>query len=272
MFFLKHFFMRRHYKGISINTSKNTHEVIFSLIRNDSTAKIADIPAGSGAFVKRLKDAKYEKIFAIDIQNILEFEHDNFIQADMTKELPIPNCNLDIVVCIDGIEHINNHFFFVNEVNRILKPGGEFIISTPNISSLRSRWKWFTTGHHHKCNSPLDENNPSPLHHIGMISYPEIRYLLHTSGFTITNIKTNRIKPINWAFLFFLPLVFLSTAWTYYKTGTKHKLRELNKSVFRKMFSKDILFGETLIVKARKKMLHNQKTKANEISVKLQPE
>jgi SAM-dependent methyltransferase len=117
----------------------------------------------------------------------------------MTKTLPMPDDSCDALVCIDGIEHINEQFAFVREVNRILKRGGEFIISTPNISSIRSRWKWFMTGHHHKCNSPLNENNPSPLHHIGMISFPE------------------------------------------------------NKGIFNKMFSKGMLFGETLIVKAIKR-------------------
>jgi len=57
--------MRRSYKGISINTSKNTHETVFELIRKDTSKTIADIPSGSGAFVQRLKDAGFEKIIAI---------------------------------------------------------------------------------------------------------------------------------------------------------------------------------------------------------------
>jgi 2-polyprenyl-3-methyl-5-hydroxy-6-metoxy-1,4-benzoquinol methylase len=247
--------MRRNYKGISINTSKNTHEKVFDLISKETNKAIVDIPSGSGAFVQRLKDSGYKNIIAIDIENILEIEHDNFVEGDMTKTLPINDKSCDVVVCIDGIEHISKQFDFVREVNRILKNNGEFIISTPNISSLRSRWKWFTTGHHHKCNSPLNEKHPNPLHHIGMISFPEIRYLLHTNGFKISEVTTNRIKLISWVYGIFIPWVFIATNWVYSKTGRKQGMQEINKGVFKKMFSRSILFGETLIVKAEKNAL-----------------
>ncbi len=244
--------MRSNYKGISINTSKNTHEQVFSLLNGNLDSKIVDVPSGRGAFVQRLKDAGYKDIVAIDIENILEIEHDKFVVGDMTKPLPMPDSSCDMVVCIDGIEHISTQFGFVNEVCRVLKKGGEFIVSTPNISSLRSRWRWFLTGHHHKCITPLDENNPNPLHHISMVSFPEIRYILHTNGFNITEVKTNRIKPISWVYSLFLPFVYLFTSMAYSKAGRKQNMASVNKSIFKKMFSKDILFGETLIVKATK--------------------
>jgi 2-polyprenyl-3-methyl-5-hydroxy-6-metoxy-1,4-benzoquinol methylase len=244
--------MRRHYRGISINTSKNTHESVFELVGKDTNLSIVEIPSGSGAFVQRLKDAGYNKITAIDIENILEIEHDDFTVGDMTETLPLSEKSSDLVVCIDGIEHISKQFDFVSEVYRILKDKGEFIISTPNISSLKSRWLWFTTGHHHKCNSPLDENNPTPLHHISMISFPEIRYLLHTNGFEIIELTSNRFKAGSLLYALFVPLVYISTAWVYAKTGKKQGTSEINRSILKKMFSMDLLFGETLIVKAVK--------------------
>lgn len=244
--------MRRNYKGISINTSKNTHETVFEMIKDNTDKVVADIPSGSGAFIQRLKDKGFKTLIAIDIENILEIKHDNFIQGDMTKPLKISDESCDILVCIDGIEHIDEQFLFVREAYRILKNKGEIIISTPNISSLRSRWKWFTTGHHHKCNSPLDETNPNPLHHIGMISFAELRYLLHSNGFQIEEVRTNNMKLISFTYSLFLPLVYLSTLWVYVKRGKKEMTSEINKSIFKQIFKKEILFGETLIIKAKK--------------------
>jgi len=244
--------MRNNYKGIEINTAKNIHEVVFQLMNKDESAKVVDIPSGYGAFVLRLKDNGFKDVVAIDIENILKIEHDKFSTGDMTKNLPMENNSVDTLVCIDGIEHINKQFKFINEVSRVLKVGGELIISTPNISSLRSRWRWLMTGHHNKCKSPLDENNPNPLHHIGMISFPEIRYLLHTNGFSITNVTTNRIKPISWIYTVFLPFSFLYTTLTYRKSGRKDGTKSINKEVKKTMFSSSILFGETLIIKAEK--------------------
>lgn len=135
--------------------------------------------------------------------------------------LPLPDSSCDTVVCIDGIEHISRQFDFVKEFYRILRKQGEFILSTANISALRLRWKWFTTGHHHKCNSPVDENNPTPLHHIGMISFPEIRYLFPASGFKLSEVETDRLQPISWFYILFLPFICLSAFWLYYRAGKK---------------------------------------------------
>ena len=244
--------MRNNYKGIEINTAKNIHEVVFQLINKDTNTKVVDIPSGYGAFVLRLKDNGFRDVVAIDIENILKIEHDGFSTGDMTKDLPMKNNSIDTLVCIDGIEHIDKQFKFINEVSRVLKVGGELIISTPNISSLRSRWRWLMTGHHNKCKSPLDENNPNPLHHIGMISFPEMRYLLHTNGLIIKDVTTNRIKPISWIYAIFLPFSYLYTTLTYKKTGRKDGTKSINKEVKKSMFSYSVLFAETLIVKAEK--------------------
>ncbi len=244
--------MRRSYKGISINTSKYTHEKVFDLIEKGTNSKIADIPSGSGAFVLRLKDNGFNNVMAIDIENTLEIDHDNFSVGDMTKDIPLEDNSIDVLTCIDGIEHISRQFHFVKEVRRIMKTGGEFIITTPNISSLRSRWRWFMTGHHNKCKTPLDEKNPDPLHHIGMISFPEIRYLLHTNGFRIDRITRNRIKLISWLYVIFIPFSFLFTSLVYYNAGRKQGTMAINKEVKKQLFSAAVLFGETLIVKAIK--------------------
>ncbi len=244
--------MRRNYKGISINTSKNTHETVFELIKKSTDKVVADIPSGSGAFVQRLKDEGFKQVIAIDIENILQIEHDNFVQADMTKPFPISDKTCDILVCIDGIEHIDEQFFFVRESHRILKDEGEIVISTPNISSLRSRWKWFFTGHHYKCESPLNEANPNPLHHIAMISFAELRYMLHSNGFIIEDIRTNRIKPVAYMYSVFLPFIYLSTCLVYSRRGKKEGTSSMNREILKQVFTKEILFGETLIIKARK--------------------
>lgn len=245
--------MRNSYKGIEINCTKNTHETVFQLINKDSQSKIVDIPSGHGAFVLRLKDHGFTDIVAVDIENILDFQHEQFSVGDMTKSLPLKDGSVDTLVCIDGIEHVDEQFHFIKEVSRILKTGGELIISTPNISSLRSRWRWLMSGHHHKCKSPLDENNPNPLHHIGMISLPEMRYLLHTNNLQIETITTNRIKPASWLYLAIAPLSYLYTTLSYQKSGKKDRTSAINQQVKKSMFSLSVLLGETLIIKAIKK-------------------
>lgn len=244
--------MRRSYKGIPINTSKNTHEVVFDLLPQDKQATILDVPSGAGAFTQRLKDHGYRNVVSVDVVNGLQIEHDQFIQGDMTERLPFDNNTVDVVVCIDGIEHISKQFDFAKEVNRILKPGGYFIISTPNISALHSRLRWLITGHHNKCKSPLNEAAPDPSHHIAMISYPEMRYLLHSNNYQIDKIETNQVKPVSWLYLPLAPLSYLMTKMVYSKEEKDPHQKERNRQVISQMHSKPVLFGETMIVRARK--------------------
>lgn len=244
--------MRRGYKGISINTTQHTHEKVYSLLSGNKKANIADIPSGHGAFVLRLKDHGYENVWALDIQNLLAFPHEKFAVADMTQKLNLPDQSLDTLVSIDGLEHIYEQNKLMQEAARVLKKGGEFIISTPNTSSIRSRIKWLLTGHHHKCDSPLDENNPNPLHHVAMLSYPELRYLLHTHGFRIETVTSNRIKLVAWFWIELWPLVAFFSYLAYRKAGKRDKTAQLNQQVLKHMLSMDVFLGETLIIKAIK--------------------
>jgi ubiquinone/menaquinone biosynthesis C-methylase UbiE len=54
-----------------------------------------------------------------------------FEQMDVTK-LRYPDLTFDAVVSFETIEHIRNYDKFLEEVRRVLKPGGRFIVSTPN--------------------------------------------------------------------------------------------------------------------------------------------
>ena len=245
--------MRRDYKGISINTSKNTHETVFELVGNGPESRIVDVPCGSGAFVQRLKDHDYHHVYGIDIEDGLEIDHESFRQGDMTDRLPLDDESVDTLVCIDGIEHIDRQQDFIAEVIRVLRPGGEFIVSTPNISSIRSRLKWLLTGHHHKCNSPLDERNPGPLHHVALLSFREISYLLHSAGFHIEQITTNRTKAVSWLYLPLVPLLYLATLLVYNRRGKKEQTEQICMEVRKSMFRLPVLFGETMIIRAVRK-------------------
>ena len=234
------------------NTSRNTHHKVAELVLEDGESmKVLDIPCGAGAFTYRLLKLGKE-VTSADIENLLMFKHERFHIADMNTPLPFQNSEFDAVVCIDGIEHIENPFAFIRECNRILKSNGKLIISTPNITSMRSRWRWFLTGHHNKCKSPLNENKPSPLHHIHMMDFPKIRYILHTSGFGINRVGANRIKPVSWIYAIFYPFSFFKTWLVYRKEEKDDQQRRVNRQIIKTMFSLPVFFGETIIVKAIK--------------------
>jgi SAM-dependent methyltransferase len=55
----------------------------------------------------------------------------HFLQAD-ARLLPLHDAVADFVVSFETIEHFDRQHQFVDEVRRVLRPGGSFIVSTPD--------------------------------------------------------------------------------------------------------------------------------------------
>ena len=234
------------------NTTLNTHCVVAELLGGlPACRRVLDIPCGEGAFVERISALGLE-VHAADCEDLLQASGANFQRADMNQRLPYADGQFDAVVSIDGIEHLQQPFGFVRECARILRGGGSLIVSTPNISSLRSRWRWMLTGFHNKCKNPLNEERPSPLDHLSMISFPQLRHMLHTSAFRLTSIRTNRIKPVSWLYAFWTPLAYVATASVFAREEQDPGQRARNREILRQMFTTALLFGETMIVAARR--------------------
>ena len=183
------------------NTSKNTHATVAQLILKEQPQKVLDIPCGEGAFSQRLIESGLVT-YSADCLNLLKVDNPRFCPSRyMNQDLPFDGGSLDAIACIDGIEHIERPFDFIRECGRVLRQDGWIVISTPNISALRSRWRWFLTGFHNKCKSPLDETNSKPTSSYQYAVLSQLRYMLHTNGFRIEKITANRIKPISYLYL-----------------------------------------------------------------------
>ncbi|UUZ82643.1 class I SAM-dependent methyltransferase [Paenibacillus sp. P26] len=58
----------------------------------------------------------------------------HIIKADLLGDLTdiLPAQQFDMVTCFETIEHITSENDFLNKINRLLKPGGILLISSPN--------------------------------------------------------------------------------------------------------------------------------------------
>lgn len=98
--------------------------------------KVLDIACGSGYGTKILLEHGCEVIGADYNKELIDYlrqkSSDVFIYAN-ALDLPFNDNIFDAVVSFETIEHVNDGNLFLKEMKRVLKPGGLFICSTPNI-------------------------------------------------------------------------------------------------------------------------------------------
>lgn len=112
---------------------------------------ICDIGCAEGAFISLL--SKENDCYGIDIskhaiqqcKQAFPETKDNFFLCDLNKEQCTINAEFDLIAMLDVLEHLDNFAFLKNFINEKLKPGGYFLITTPNANSLlRVRKKAFS--------------------------------------------------------------------------------------------------------------------------------
>jgi len=100
---------------------------------------VLDIPCGAGrASLEFLK--KGAEVHAFDLfPEFLKLENIEAQYADLSKPLPCEDNSYDYIICEEGIEHLPDQVAALREFNRVLKPNGQLLLTTPNYSHIRCR-------------------------------------------------------------------------------------------------------------------------------------
>ena len=214
-------------------------------------ARVLDAPCGSGSLVVALRTAGYAAVGA-DIDPAARAPLGEAFQlADLSNPLPWPDGFFDAVLSVEGIEHLENRQAFLRELFRVLKHGGTLVLTTPNTVSVRSRVRFFGSGFFHQDPRPLREAAPHPLHHIGLATFAELRYALHTAGFEIGGVTHTHIKPISYLYADLAPYAWIYTTIAFRKERDPAQ-RIANRQIRKTLFSRSLLFGENVLVVARR--------------------
>jgi len=119
------------------------HYIVRNLIGRAEPKKILDIGCNEG-FLGELLIRNGHKVFGIDVsETALEAAREKGLEAYRVnvdaEELPFENESFDVVAACEVIAHIYDTGHLFGEINRVLKEGGLFIVSTPNAVSLGRR-------------------------------------------------------------------------------------------------------------------------------------
>jgi glycosyltransferase involved in cell wall biosynthesis/SAM-dependent methyltransferase len=128
--------------------------------------------------------------FTCDIEHF-DAEKDRFPYADEY---------FSTVVCGELIEHLfEDPMHLMGEVNRILKPGGHLVLTTPNVAALRgisAILQGYHPGFFHAYIKPAAGSGEVDARHNREYTAREIHKLLENSGFAVALLETGEFRDL----------------------------------------------------------------------------
>ena len=126
----------------------------FRKINVASEPKVLDVGCGEGRHIVGCRH-EFQNIFCIgldqDIPSLskckegreffkeLDSKATVFMQGSVYK-LPFENNSFDLVICSEVLEHLEDYHAAIDEIYRVLKPGGKFLPSVPSFWPEKICW------------------------------------------------------------------------------------------------------------------------------------
>lgn len=232
-----------------------------------------DVPCGDGRATAALR-AKGAEVISLDLFPD-SFALDGQARfADLSETLPMADASVDLVVCMEGIEHLPDQLFALREFHRVLKPGGTLIVTTPNVSNLVGRvanlafesqllratpyaaeeasWRMETTE-----GASGQTRTRHYYGHIFLVGIQRLRTLLRLAGFgDIRQMCSHRSASSMALAPLLLPIIALLNLRAMWSARRKLRdnplLREEKRAQLRANLSRQTLFNRNLFLVCRK--------------------
>jgi ubiquinone/menaquinone biosynthesis C-methylase UbiE len=118
---------------------------VMDLIRKSRAQNLLDIGCGDGSLSIAMKNAlSASEVYGVEISTeAVEQAQERGLHATLvdveTSDLPFASNYFYAIFCGEIIEHLFDPDHLLDEVYRVLKPNGFFILTTPNIGSWLNR-------------------------------------------------------------------------------------------------------------------------------------
>jgi len=129
---------------------------------------ILDVGGGNGRLAHEIVDTTGARVSIIDsskkmLNQVKDHPRIEVICGSIVKN-DFQDCNFDIITCVDTIHHLKNPQAALEEMYRILKPGGKIFIQ--DFNSLRIRTKLLKLVEKHLLAEPANFYSPKELEEV----------------------------------------------------------------------------------------------------------
>ncbi len=216
----------------NVNADRGVTEQTLSLLcrqfpteRGD--VKVLNVGCGKKNQMSFLEVLGFEA-YGVDFDIETDSDKVKFHDLNTQDDLPFERGSFDCVICQEIIEHVENPWLLLRKVKSALKVGGTLIVTTPNISSNRSK-KIFT------------ENNvgfyayfdPANMwQHINPIPFWEMTHIATFNGFESVTLSGNNEYYVRYLPRTSLPAADLNKQVTIQNNDILHYVfRNLNSEI-----------------------------------------
>jgi len=117
----------------------------------DKATPVLDLGCGTGAWLERLSREGFTNLCGIDNESFVALPKSNHFRcfhADLDHNLDLGSAgtSFGLVTAIEVLEHLHNPGWLFEQVAGHLAENGYFLITTPNLHSLRARIRFAFTG------------------------------------------------------------------------------------------------------------------------------
>ena len=166
--------------------ARRLSEITAGFSRYRRTNRLLDVGCGAGSLLQAARDNGWTasgidvSASSVDYVRKLGFE---VFHGELNK-VQLPGEHFDVITAAEIMEHLFDPVTVVQEVHRLLRPGGLFWMTTPHCRSLGARVL------------RLDWRLVSPPEHLQLFSIAGLRRLLMRAGFRKVELQTTGGNPL----------------------------------------------------------------------------
>jgi glycosyltransferase involved in cell wall biosynthesis len=173
----------------------SSHAVILEMLGGMPRRRILDLGCSGGLFAGHARAAGHHVtgIDGLEIPGVRE-RTDKFVQASLEQGIPAAvGEGFDVIVAADVIEHLSRPGEVLRDMCRVLRPGGQVLLSVPNFAHWYPRMRVAAGQFGYDRRGILDET------HLRFFTRATLRRLVRASGFDILEERATGL-PLRWMF------------------------------------------------------------------------
>jgi 2-polyprenyl-3-methyl-5-hydroxy-6-metoxy-1,4-benzoquinol methylase len=164
----------------SFDYQNGRHKLDRDVLPHRSSGRLIDVGASSGGFVRQACEAGFDACGLEPAEEICELArrvHGVEMYGGSLADHAFPSGFFDVVTLHDVLEHMFEPVRELEEMRRVLAPGGLLVVETPTTSSLNYAEK-----------GPEEWSTISPLEHVHLFSERNAQLVAERTGFDVVDL------------------------------------------------------------------------------------